>query len=126
MGADAAKKTSLTDTSIPLTSPDGLAMPLGGYRVCIVPGALEVSARLGSLEEIRDLIRVLRATISGLEDTTDGEIDAPITLAKHGVKDAAAKLPSPDERTRHYEPATPKPRARRAGFFSIRGIANDE
>jgi hypothetical protein len=123
MGADAAKKTSLTDTSIPLASPDASAMPLGGYRVCIVPGALEVSARLASLEEIRDLIRVLRATVSGLEDTTDAEIDAPLTLVEHGVKDAAAKLPNPDETTRHYA-ATPK--ARRAGFFSVRGIANDE
>jgi hypothetical protein len=54
-----------------------------GYRVCIVPGALEVSARLVKPEEIRNLIKVLRASVSALEDTTDGDMDVPITLPKH-------------------------------------------
>jgi hypothetical protein len=38
MSAEAA--TNLTEPSIPLPSPYGLAMPTG-YRVAVVPGALE-------------------------------------------------------------------------------------
>jgi hypothetical protein len=35
-----------------------------GYRVSIVPGALEVSARLASAEELRNLVKVLQASIA--------------------------------------------------------------
>ena len=41
------------------------------YRVAVVPGALEISARLGTPEEVRNLMRVLRAGILILEDTTE-------------------------------------------------------
>jgi hypothetical protein len=46
-----------------------------GYRVGVVPGAIEVSARLGTAEEVRQLIKVLRAGI--LIFSNDGEVDAP-------------------------------------------------
>jgi hypothetical protein len=78
MSAEAA--TNLTEPSIPLPSPYGLAMPTG-YRVAVVPGALEISARLSSPEEIRNLMKVLRAGITILEDTTDGDMDKPLTLS---------------------------------------------
>jgi hypothetical protein len=50
-----------------------------GYRVAIVPGAVEVSAHLGSPEEIRNLVKVLRGCIVAIEDTTDGDMDYPWT-----------------------------------------------
>ena len=46
-----------------------------GYRVGIVPGAMEVSARLGTPQEVRELIKVLRAGI--LIFATDGDVDIP-------------------------------------------------
>ena len=79
MSADAAKTTQ-TEPPIPLASPYGLAMPTG-YRVAVVPGALEISARLVNPEEIRNLMKVLRAGIAILEDTTDGDMDKPLTLS---------------------------------------------
>jgi hypothetical protein len=78
MSAEAA--TNLTEPSIPLPSPYGLAMPTG-YRVAVVPGALEISARLATADEIRNLMKVLRAGIAILEDTTDGDMDKPLTLS---------------------------------------------
>ena len=78
MSAD-APKTKLTEPSITHASPYGLAMPTG-YRVSIVPGAVEVSARLVTPEEIRNLIKVLQAGLSALESTTDGDMDAPMTF----------------------------------------------
>jgi hypothetical protein len=78
MSVEAA--TNLTETSISLPSPYGLAMPIG-YRVAVVPGAIEISARLVTPEEIRNLMKVLRAGITILEDTTDGDMDKPLTLS---------------------------------------------
>src|SRR4051794_38074405 len=77
MSAEAA--SSLVEPSAPLASRYGLAMPTG-YRVAIVPGAVEVSARLVSPEEIRNLMKVLRAGIIALEDRADGDVDAPLNL----------------------------------------------
>ena len=96
MGADAASaKTNLVAPSAPLASPCGLAMP-AGYRVAIVPGAVEVSARLRSLEEIRNLVKVLRGSILAIEDTTDGDMDAPLNLTKPAgrIGDARASTTS--------------------------------
>jgi hypothetical protein len=78
MSAEAT--TNLTESSTPLPSPYGLAMPTG-YRVAVVPGALEISARLVNPEEIRNLMKVLRAGITILEETTDGDMDKPLTLS---------------------------------------------
>ena len=78
MSAEAA--TNLTEPSISLPSPYGLAMPTG-YRVAIVPGAIEISARLSTPEEIRNLMKALRAGITILEDTTEGDMDKPLTLS---------------------------------------------
>jgi hypothetical protein len=56
--------------------------PSTGYRVSLVPGALEVSARLGTPEEVRNLVKVLRAGLTILEDTTEGDMDEPVNLTK--------------------------------------------
>ena len=61
------------------TEPSG---PPTGYRVSVVPGALEISARLGTPEEVRNLVKVLRAGLIILEDTTDGDMDEPLSLTK--------------------------------------------
>jgi hypothetical protein len=53
-----------------------------GYRVAVVPGALEISARLGTPEEVRNLMKVLRAGILILDDTTEGDMDEPLRLTK--------------------------------------------
>ena len=50
------------------------------YRVSVVPGALEVTARLVTPEEARNLMKVLRAGIAALEDTTEGDMDKPLNL----------------------------------------------
>jgi hypothetical protein len=84
MSVDAAK-INLSEPSIPLPSPYGLAMPTG-YRVAVVPGAIDVSARLSTPEEIRNLMKVLRAGITILEDTTDGDMDKPLSLTKPVAK----------------------------------------
>jgi hypothetical protein len=52
-----------------------------GYRVYLLPGALEICARLGTPEEVRNLIKVLRAGILILQDTTEGDMDEPLSLA---------------------------------------------
>jgi hypothetical protein len=53
-----------------------------GYRVAVVPGALEISARIGTPEEVRNLMKVLRAGILILEDTTEGDMDEPLRLTR--------------------------------------------
>jgi hypothetical protein len=90
MSADATSaKSNLTEHSTTLASPYGLAMPTG-YRVAVVPGALEISARLGTPEEVRGLMKVLRAGITILEDTTDGDMDKPLTLSNRVAAVGAA------------------------------------
>jgi len=82
MSTNTASETpNLTETAPPFASPCGLAMPTG-YRVAVVPGAIEVSARLGTPEEVRSLMKVLRAGYAILEDTTDGDMDKPLNLTK--------------------------------------------
>ena len=76
-GNVASAKRNGTDPSTPTES----AVPTG-YRVSVVPGALEISARLGTPEEIRNLVKVLRAGIIILEETTDGDMDEPLSLTK--------------------------------------------
>ena len=63
------------------STPTVTAAPTG-YRVCVVPGALEISARLGTPEGVRNLMKVLRAGILILEDTTEGDMDEPLSLTK--------------------------------------------
>ena len=60
-----------------------------GYRVSVVPGALEVSARLVTPEEARNLMKALRAGIAALEDTTEGDMDEPLRLTKRVPVDTA-------------------------------------
>jgi hypothetical protein len=63
------------------STPTAAAVPTG-YRVAVVPGALEISARLGTPEEVRNLMKVLRAGIAILEDTSEGDMDVPLSLTK--------------------------------------------
>src|SRR5262245_66246437 len=73
----ASAKTNGTETSTPMAA----AVPTG-YRVTVVPGALEISARLGAPEEVRNLIKVLRAGILILEDTDEGDMDETVNITK--------------------------------------------
>jgi hypothetical protein len=77
----ASAKSNGTEASAPLASPYGLAMPTG-YRVAVVPGAIEVSARLCKPEDVRNLMKVLRAGHAILEDTSEGDMDEPLNLTK--------------------------------------------
>jgi hypothetical protein len=61
-----------------------------GYRVGVVPGAIEVSARLGTAEEVRQLIKVLRAGI--LIFATDGDVDIPESFNHRVAAIRAASL----------------------------------
>jgi hypothetical protein len=76
-GNIASAKSNGTEPSTPTAA----AVPTG-YRVAVVPGALEVSARLGTPEEVRNLMKVLRAGIVILEDTTEDDMDEPVSLTK--------------------------------------------
>ena len=76
-GNTALEKSDNAEPSTPTVS----AAPTG-YRVSVVPGALEISARLGTPEEVRNLVKVLRAGILILEDTAEGDMDEALTLTK--------------------------------------------
>ena len=65
------------------------AMPTG-YRVSVVPDAIEVSARLGGAGEVRELIKVLRAGI--LVFATDGDAGIPEALTHRVAAIRAAPL----------------------------------
>ncbi len=65
MSDEASNGTESTASTAP-------AIPTG-YRVGVVPGAIEVSARLGAAGEVRELIKILRAGI--LIFATDGDVD---------------------------------------------------
>jgi hypothetical protein len=70
-------------------APTASAMPTG-YRVSVVPGAIEVTARLGEAGEVRELIKVLRAGI--LVFATDGDADVPEALSHRVAAIRAANL----------------------------------
>ena len=65
------------------------AMPTG-YRVSVVPDAIEVSARLGAAGEVRDLIKVLRASL--LVFAADGDAEVPEALSHRVAAIRAANL----------------------------------
>ena len=67
---------STTDGSTVSGTP---AVASTGYRVAIVPGALEVSARLATADELRNLVRVLSASIAILADAEDEPDPASLT-----------------------------------------------
>jgi hypothetical protein len=91
MGAEAASaKTNLVE-------PYGLAMPTG-YRVTVVPGAIEVTARLVEPNEVRNLMKVLQAGCIILEETTDGDLDKPLNLTRPLPRVSAAPFGKPSPR----------------------------
>jgi hypothetical protein len=49
-----------------------------GYRVSVMLAALQVSARRGTPEEVRNLVNVFRAGIVILEDIAEGDMDVPV------------------------------------------------
>jgi hypothetical protein len=61
-----------------------------GYRVSVVPGAIEVSARLGAPGEVRELMKVLRAGI--LVFATDDDADTPEALTNRVAAIRATSL----------------------------------
>ena len=66
------------------SAPTQQAAPTG-YRVNVLPGALEICARLGTPEEVRNLIKVLLAGILILQDATESDMDEPLSLAAKRV-----------------------------------------
>jgi len=92
MGTDTAStKTNLTETSHT------------GYRVAVVPGAIEVTARVVEPDELRNLIKVLRVGCTILEDTTEEDMDKPLTLTTTAPRVSAASPKCPK-----VSPASPK------------------
>jgi hypothetical protein len=85
----------MSRNAIPGSTTDGSAANVAptaaptGYRVAIVPGALEVSARLTTADELRNLVRVLSASIAILADTQDDGSDAG-SLTKRLAQASAA------------------------------------
>ena len=76
---------SKTQSSAPQTST--------GYRVSLAPGALEVCARLGTPEEVRNLVKVLRAAIALLVDIGEDDFEKPLSLTKRvAAVNAASKV----------------------------------
>ena len=51
------------------------AAPPTGYWVSIVPGAIEVSARLATADELRGLIKALRASTAILTDEPELDVE---------------------------------------------------
>ena len=87
MGTDTAStKTNLTETSHT------------GYRVAVVPGAIEVTARVVEPDELRNLIKVLRVGCTILEDTTEEDMDKPLTLTTTAPRVSAAPFGKPSPR----------------------------
>ena len=71
------------------SAPTASAVPTG-YRVGVVPGAIEVSAHLSTPEEVRQLIKVLRAGI--LIFAPDAHADIPESLTHRVAALKAASL----------------------------------
>ena len=83
----ASAKSTGTESSTPMA-----AVPTG-YRVAVVPGALEISARLGTPEEVRNLVKVLRAAIALLVDIAEDDVEKPLSLTKRvAAINAASKV----------------------------------
>ncbi len=55
-----------------------------GYRVCLLPGGLEVSARLKTADELRNLVNLLRAGTVFLH-AANVDMDKPLTLFKRAA-----------------------------------------
>ncbi len=77
----------MSQNTIPATGRTTIAAPTG-YRVAIVPGALEVSARLATAEELRNLVKVLSASIAILADESRDDCDA-VSLTKRLAQTSA-------------------------------------
>ena len=71
------------------TEPESAPSWATGYRVSLVPGGLEVSARLGTAEEIRSLVKLLQAGTVFIEKTSDGDMDMPLNLTQRVEVSAA-------------------------------------
>jgi hypothetical protein len=81
----ASAKSNVTESS----ASTGAGAPTG-YRVSLVPGVLEVSARLATAEELRNLVKVLQASIVILDNVAQGDTDSSLSLTERVAKVSAA------------------------------------
>ena len=70
---------------------------ISGYRVTMVSGALEVSARLATAEELNLLVRVLQANKILWTNSVTSE---PNLLSREFKRDFPDELPAPHEDAR--------------------------
>jgi hypothetical protein len=65
MSAKKVKGAVMSDTALAQEStpqpPAATAAPPTGYRISILPAALEISARLATAEELQTLVKILQA-----------------------------------------------------------------
>ena len=61
MGADMSGNPMPAPEGAPALSPASAAAPLTGYRISILPAALEISARLATADELQNLVKILQA-----------------------------------------------------------------
>jgi hypothetical protein len=87
IGNIASAKSDGTELSTGWTVPTG-------YRVYLVPGGLEISARLGTAEELRNLVKLLRAGIVILENTAEFQLPEPIWDSWSSAVRLDARVPS--------------------------------
>jgi hypothetical protein len=60
-GADMSGTTASAPDSASPISPAPPAAPPTGYRISILPAALEISARLSTADELQNLVKILQA-----------------------------------------------------------------
>jgi hypothetical protein len=80
-GNSASAKNDVTEPS----TQAGAAAPTG-YRIALVPGVLEVSARLATTEELRNLVKLLQASIVIFDNAAQGDTDSPLSLTERVAK----------------------------------------
>ena len=74
--------------------PNGTGIPAAsGYRVSMVSGALEISARLSNLEELELLVKVLEANKALWRSTTAGTAPEPQLLNGASTQKPAMATP---------------------------------
>jgi hypothetical protein len=90
MHGEGCEMSDETSNGTEPSAPTASAMPTG-YRVGVVPGAIEVSARLGTPAEVRELIKVLRAGILIFSTDGDEDISEKFTHRVAAIKAASLK-----------------------------------
>jgi len=60
-GANMSETRALAPESLPASPASQPHAPSTGYRISILPAALEISARLATAEELQSLVKILQA-----------------------------------------------------------------